>query len=129
MFKLSAECDCDEVYVVDAEAFSDLVHAGTPLDALKLSIDKWKFIERVLQDEKRDRPVDDGGADTCACCLHAMGCYDCLIKEYTGRWVCEGTPYAAFTETAWVDEQQELATRMVVLLTKIYEHYLAKEEG
>jgi len=73
----------------------------TKANALELSISKWEFIVEWL---KKGRQLnEDGSNETCGLCLlynnpkkeygPGAACQGCLVRAYTGRQYCAGTPY------------------------------------
>ena len=59
---------------------------------IKKSIEKWEKI--------RDRVGFDKGPLNCDLCkrFHYVMCYQCPIKDFTGKIRCENTPYEEWTD-------------------------------
>lgn len=74
----------------------------TPDELLHGSIEKWRYIERVINDLAQANPYQaivliDGGTWTCMLCLkyYDNGCAGCPVRMRTELPICQTTPYAA----------------------------------
>ena len=84
--------------IIDPEPnYSEL----SPIELLKLSIEKWQTIANYLKVHPRIY-ISERGISTCACCRRYNGigqyCEGCPVREFTDRIGCENTPYYQFCE-------------------------------
>lgn len=111
-----------------------LVYNGkTPeneLEALEISIQKWRAIVKYYQDEKnKDIFLYCGGVDTCGLCIlyhHRknkspvdISCKSCPIYKQTGYIYCLGTPASIYTGDKAYADIKEIAKKELDFLLEI----------
>lgn len=83
------------------ELVVELPEKLTAKEALKVSIKKWEFIVKFLENQIPLKYVDDGGINSCGLCqrYYDKNCLGCPVAESTGHPYCENTPYTKFSHT------------------------------
>lgn len=106
------------------------------VDALNASIAKYDVIVQFLEgrDPKEEIFLDDGGVDTCGCCVLYYDspdgrCDGCPIYELVGETDCKGTPYYTRTECHTAGKYLRWATREREFLTAVRDMQAAKEKA
>lgn len=105
-----------------------------------LSKKKWGTLVKYL--EENDGVPFDGSTSTCACCnKYFPECVECPVRKYTGKRLCEGTPYVRYhqayekyrqaatsrAEKYWHDEALKAAKAEVELMDSIMSISLKRE--
>jgi hypothetical protein len=110
----------------------------TPLEAIQLSVEKWKFIVEWAE-RHPDEQLDDGAGDTCACCIYTgeidtepttlRDCRGCPVREVTGVGNCANTPYWSVGQKKGPDGFLEGAREELEFLEGILEAEEAKRDS
>jgi len=86
--------------------------AATKEELLEAAISKWHLIVETMEDGEQ-RPIQDGGSDTCALCARYLDwneCTGCPVSEVDTSNRCGGSPYAAYKSA--VNEGEDFQSRL-----------------
>ena len=86
--------------------------AATKEELLDAAISKWNLIVETMKNGEQ-RPIHDGGGDTCALCAEYWDwneCTGCPVSEVDTSNRCGGSPYAAYKSA--VNEGKDFQSRL-----------------
>ena len=86
--------------------------AATKEELLEAAISKWNLIVETMEGGEQ-RPIHDGGGDTCALCAEYWDwneCTGCPVSEVDTSNRCGGSPYATYKSA--VNEGEDFQSRL-----------------